>query len=83
MLGHSREDVVREGGLEGSGSEEVRRTSSSAGPLGRPHGRDWCSEGQFVNDPTPPSGGHRLMGQGQGRRGAGLAHRWVLFVRQS
>lgn len=34
-LGHSQEGVVREGGLEGSGSKEMRRTSSSSGATGK------------------------------------------------
>lgn len=76
--GLNREGVVREGGLEGSGPEERRRTcSSSGGHQGRPHGEKEYSEAQCITDPTPTDIEPRLVAPG-----ANLAQRWVLFLGQ-
>lgn len=52
--------MVREGGLEGSGSKEMRRTSRSSGAT-------WedLVEVQFISDSSPPGGEPRLMILGQ------------------
>lgn len=66
--------MVREGGLEGSGSEEVRTSSSAGAPWGT------CVQKHklYVTSRHPTDGTDRWA-----REGPDLAHGWVLFVRQS
>ena len=69
-LGHSRQGVNRQGGLEGSGSEQVKGARQAS--------RQRRVQEQCVNDPPDPRGGHWPLGLAVG---AGLARRWVSIVR--
>lgn len=71
-MGPSREGVVREGGLEGSWSEEVRRTSSSSGATWECCLEETCVQKHM----TAPHGARAQTDDPRGRSGT-LPPRWT------